>query len=128
MSGSYLPPEHLDVPSQLIKILLSTTFTLSGGISYQAGSYPIRIADETLCVCVKFIGLRLEWLSHWSQTQFLEGHSSAQFSSSPNQTHLIQIIKVFGITRNFQEGAIWSWLELNSAELRPAELSLRPMA
>ncbi len=28
---------------------------------------------------------------HWSQTQFLEGHSSAQFSSNPNQTHLIQL-------------------------------------
>ncbi len=24
-------------------------------------------------------------LSHWSQTQFLEGHSSAQFSYNPNQ-------------------------------------------
>ncbi len=23
---------------------------------------------------------------NWSQTQFLEGHSSAQFSSNPNQT------------------------------------------
>ncbi len=59
-------------------------------------------------------------LTHWPQTQFLEGHSSAQFSSSPNQTHLIQIIKVFSITRNFQAGVIWSWLELNSAELRPS--------
>ncbi len=59
-------------------------------------------------------------LNHWSQTQFLEGHSSAQFSSNPNQTHLIQLIKLFRITRNFQAGVIWSWLELNSAELRPS--------
>ncbi len=55
-------------------------------------------------------------LDHWSQTQFLEGHSSAQFSSNPNQTHLLQLIKVFRI-KNFQAGVIWSWLELNSAEL-----------
>ncbi len=61
-----------------------------------------------------------EGVNHWSQTQFLEGHSSAQFSSNPNQTHLIQIIKVFRITRNFQAGVIWSWLELNSAELWPS--------
>jgi len=33
-------------------------------------------------------------------------------SSNPNQTHLIQIIKVFRITRNFQAGVCWSWLEL----------------
>ncbi len=38
----------------------------------------------------------------------------------PNQTHLIQIIKVFRIIRNFQAGVIWSWLELNSAELWPS--------
>ncbi len=56
-------------------------------------------------------------IRHWSQTQFVEGHSSAQFSSNPNQTHLIQIIKVFRITRNFQAGVCWSWLELISAEL-----------
>ncbi len=56
-------------------------------------------------------------IEHWSQTQFLEGHSSAQFCSNPNQTHLIQIIKVFSIPRNFQAGVIWSWLKLNSAEL-----------
>ncbi len=59
-------------------------------------------------------------IKHWSRTQFLEGHSSAQFSSNPNQTHLIQLIKVFRITRNFQAGVIWSWLELNSAELWPS--------
>ncbi len=56
-------------------------------------------------------------LQHWSQTQFLEGHSSAQFSSNPNQTHLIQLLM---ITRNFQAGVIWSWLKLNCAELRPS--------
>ncbi len=39
----------------------------------------------------------------------LEGHSSAQFSSKPNQAHLIQLFKVFRITRNFQAGVIWSW-------------------
>ncbi len=59
-------------------------------------------------------------LIHWSQTQLLEGHSSAQFSSNPNQTHLSQLIKLFKITRNFQAGVIWSWLELNSAELWPS--------
>ncbi len=53
-------------------------------------------------------------LIHWSQTQFLEGHSSAQFSSNLNQTHLIQIIKVFRIIRNFQAGVIWHWLELTT--------------
>ncbi len=36
-------------------------------------------------------------LTHWSQTQFLEGHSSAQFCSNPNQTHLIQLIKPSGL-------------------------------
>ncbi len=59
-------------------------------------------------------------LQHWSQSQFLEGHSSAQFNSNPNQTHLIQLIKVFRITRNFQAGLSWSWLELNSTELWPS--------
>ncbi len=59
-------------------------------------------------------------LTHWSQTQFLEGHSSAQFSSNPNQTHLIQLIEVFRITRNFQAGVSWIWLELNCAELWPS--------
>ncbi len=64
-----------------------------------------------------------EWciyIAHCSQTQFLEGHSSAEFSSNPNQTHLIQVIKVFRITRNFQVSVIWSWLELNCAELWPS--------
>ncbi len=59
-------------------------------------------------------------VGHWSQTQFLEGHSSAQFCSNPNQTHLIQLIKVIRITRNFQAGVSWGWLELNSAELWPS--------
>ncbi len=59
-------------------------------------------------------------LKHWSQIQFQEGHSSAQFSCNPNQAHLIQLIKVFSITRNFQAGVIWGWLELNSAELWPS--------
>ncbi len=59
------------------------------------------------------IGLRL-----------LEGHSSAQFN--PNQTHLIQIIKVFRVTRNFQAGVIWSWLELNCAALWPSRKCLHP--
>ncbi len=53
---------------------------------------------------------------------------SNSIPGGPQLQNLIQIIKVFGITRNFQEGAIWNWLELNFAELRPAELSLRPMA
>ncbi len=33
---------------------------------------------------------------------------------------LIQLIKFFRITRNFQAGVSWSWLELNCAELRPS--------
>ncbi|KAL0151265.1 hypothetical protein M9458_053456 [Cirrhinus mrigala] len=44
-------------------------------------------------------------LKQWSQTQFLEDHSSAQFSSNPNQRHLIQLIKGFRIIRNFQAGS-----------------------
>ncbi len=48
------------------------------------------------------------FLQHWFEPKFLEGHSSAQFSYNPNQTHLIQIIKVFRITRNFHAGVIWS--------------------
>ncbi len=64
---------------------------------------------------------RFTWtLLHWSQTQFLEGHSSAQFSCNPNQTPLIQIIKGFRMTRNFQADVIRSWLELNCAELWPS--------
>uniref|UniRef100_A0A8C1VPY7 FERM domain containing 4Bb n=1 Tax=Cyprinus carpio TaxID=7962 RepID=A0A8C1VPY7_CYPCA len=59
-------------------------------------------------------------LDQFSQTQSLEGHSSEQFCSNPNQTHLIQLIKVFMITRNLQTGVSWSWLELNSAELWPS--------
>ncbi len=70
---------------------------------------------RTLCQFVFFFTLK-----HWSQTQFLEGQSSAQFSSNPNQTHLIQLIKVFRITRNFQAAVSWSWLKLNSAELWPS--------
>uniref|UniRef100_A0A8C1VPD3 FERM domain containing 4Bb n=1 Tax=Cyprinus carpio TaxID=7962 RepID=A0A8C1VPD3_CYPCA len=58
--------------------------------------------------------------NQFSQTQSLEGHSSEQFCSNPNQTHLIQLIKVFMITRNLQTGVSWSWLELNSAELWPS--------
>ncbi len=45
---------------------------------------------------VQFLNMDLKFISSWdhsldkcSQTQFLEGHSSAQFSSNPNQTHLI---------------------------------------
>ncbi len=34
-------------------------------------------------------------IKHWCLTPFLEGHSSAQFCSNPNQTHLMQLIKVF---------------------------------
>ncbi len=63
-------------------------------------------------------------VKHWSQTQFLEGHSSAQIYSNPNQTHLIQLIKVFRITRNFQAGVSWGLLELNSVELRPSRNSI----
>ncbi len=75
----------------------------------------LYVSQADNCIC----------LYHWSQTQFLEGHSSAQFSSNPNQTHLIQLIKVLRITRNVQAGVIWSWLELNCAELQ--EISLRPL-
>jgi len=33
----------------------------------------------------------------------LEGRCPAEFSSNPDQTHLSKLIKVFRITRNFQE-------------------------
>ncbi len=62
--------------------------------------------------------------THWSQTQFLKGHSSEQFCSNPNQTHLIQIIKVFRIARNFQQ--VWFGAELCRA-VALQELSLRPL-
>ncbi len=38
-----------------------------------------------------------------------------EFSSNHNRALLIQLIKVFWITGNFQAGVSWSWLELNSA-------------
>ncbi len=47
-------------------------------------------------------------VDHWSQTPFLEGNSSAQFSFNSNQTLLIQLIKVFTIARNLQAGVILS--------------------
>ncbi len=65
-------------------------------------------------------GCDIKPAKHWSQTQFLEGHSSTQFSSNPNQMHLIQIIMVFRITRNFQASVCCSWLELISAKLWPS--------
>ncbi len=59
---------------------------------------------------VRFLYLN-DSLNQWSQTQFLEGHISAQFSSSPNQTHLIQIIKLFRINRNLKAGVSWAKLK-----------------
>ncbi len=41
------------------------------------------------------------------------------FSSNHNQAHLIQLIKIFRITRNFQAGVSWSWLELNLQSCGP---------
>ncbi len=46
--------------------------------------------------------------------------NSWRATALPNQTHLIQLIKLFRITRNIQAGVICSWLELNSADLWPS--------
>ncbi len=47
------------------------------------------------------------------QTQFLEGHCPAEFSSNLNLTYVKQLIKCFRITRNLKAGV----LELVGAEL-----------
>ncbi len=78
--------------------------------------YMKYLVDDYLFCASLFANLTKPLVS----TQFLESNRSAQFLSNPNQTHLIQLIKVFRITRNFQAGVIWSWLELNSAELQPS--------
>ncbi len=36
----------------------------------------------------------------------LEGHISAEFSTNPKQTHLVQLFKVFRIAINFQAGML----------------------
>ncbi len=56
-------------------------------------------------------------LDHWSQTQFLEGHSSAEFSS--NQLHLTPAWKFLVIQKSLiiWIRCVWFGLELNSTEL-----------
>ncbi len=41
------------------------------------------------------------------------------FSFNHNQAHLIQLIKIIGITRTFQAGVSWSWLALNLQSCGP---------
>ncbi len=55
-------------------------------------------------------------LDQWSQTQFLEGHSSAEFSS--NQLQIIPTWKFLVILKTFISWIICVWLglELNCAE------------
>ncbi|KAI2651197.1 Potassium voltage-gated channel subfamily A member 3 [Labeo rohita] len=64
--------------------------------------FKLSVAHQQVCK-------KMLTLVQWPQTQFLEGHSSAQCSSNPNQTHLIQLIRIFRIIRNFQAGVrCWS--------------------
>ncbi len=58
--------------------------------------------------------------SHWSQTQFLEGHSSAEFSS--DQLQITPAWKFLVILKTLISWirCVWLGLELNSAELWPS--------
>ncbi len=85
-----------------------------------------------MCVCVRVCNqqVSVEWrrnarASHCSALPRVDFPTAASasalelaFSSNHNQAHLIQLIKIFRIARNFQAGV--SWLELNCAELRPS--------
>ncbi len=59
-------------------------------------------------------------LMHWSQTQFLEGHSSAQFSS--NQLQITPVWKFLVILKTLISWirCVWLGLGLNCAELWPS--------
>ncbi len=48
-----------------------------------------------LAVKVFIVQQQMTLLFYVVQTQFLEGHSPAQFKFNPNKTHLIQLIKSF---------------------------------
>ncbi len=63
-------------------------------------------------------------LQQGSPDTVLEGRCPAEFSSSPNQTHLKQLIKVLlGILETSRE-VCWGKLELNSTGHRPPGSSL----
>ncbi len=57
---------------------------------------------------------------HWSQTQFLEGHSSAQFSSNQLQITTDWSFLVILKTLISWIRCVWLGLELNCAELWPS--------
>ncbi len=109
-------PLH-EVPPALhiVSIYLHLYATLTSGLAVSTNELmswircDYRWGRHTKCAGLGYsrTGLRatdLYDIQHHSQTQFLEVHSSAQFRSNPNQTPLIQIIKVFRITRNFHTG------------------------
>jgi len=57
-------------------------------------------------------------------TLALEVHFPVEFSSSPNQTHLNKLIKVFGINRKLQTGVFdygWSYTLQDSEPQGPIE-------
>ncbi len=62
---------------------------------------------------------RHPFTAHWSQTQFLEGHSSAQFSS--NQLQITPAWKFLVILKTLISWVrcVWLGLKLNCAELWP---------
>ncbi len=72
----------------------------------------------TLSLTIPIYGLI--HVKHWSQTQFLEGHSSAQFSS--NQLQLTPVWKFLVILKSLSGWirCVWIGLELNCAELWPS--------
>ncbi len=93
------------------------------------GTYiPIEQTSEAIRVTYEICRAGGEWalelrtadLEHWPQTQFLEGHSSAEFSSNqlqitPAWTFLVIMTSVISSIRCVSLG-----LELNCAELWPS--------
>ncbi len=75
------------------------------------------------CYVLRFLFLFLTLDQGW-ETLILEGHSPAEFSSNPNQTHLNQLIKVFRMQLGifFPQG--FSGLELNSAGEWPSRINV----
>ncbi len=51
--------------------------------------------SKHMCMCIQTC-----------QNLFLEGHCTAEFSSNSNQTHMNQLIKLFRLTRIFQESVL----------------------
>ncbi len=77
--------------------------------------------DRKLNIHIKSnIACTIDFLKHWSQTQFLEGHSSAEFSS--NQLQITPAWKILVILKTLINWirCVWLGLELNCAELWPS--------